>query len=308
MSAPTEESPSQDEPAPSGEEPYPAPGVPTPEGGDGVGPGYPPPGEPAPSEPCLPAEPQEFEFQSGDGTTLTGTYYPPKTCGAPVVVLMHQFSSDQTSWVDLALWLQNRTDSTTFTGGILAMPALQYEWFPIAEDLSCGVLTFDFRGHGKSESAPTTDEGLLMDARAAVAFARTLEGIDPNRVITMGASIGADGAVDACVSLDGSTVAAAQEDQGCIGAMSFSPGNYLGVNYTGAANALLKAPHDAVIYCLAAENDGGSPAACNSVSGDDYKPVIYPGNDHGMALIQPGRDPAVGQLVLDFLLESMRLK
>ncbi len=302
--APAEAGAEEDAAAPpANDEPYPAPEAP-----QQAEAAYPAPEEkqndaayPAPeqSSPAagdsLPPDPQPLEFESGDGTRLSATFYPAASSSAPIVVLMHQFGRDRSQWDDLALWLQNRGQ-----GG--------YEWFPpMPEDLSLAVLTFDFRGHGQSGNASPDDAGLLMDAQAALAFAKTLPGVDPNRVLTIGTSIGADGAVDACVNIENAQVSGAQQSQGCIGALSFSPGNYIGVQYQQAANALLAAPHNAVVYCLAAEADGASPATCKAVENERYQAIIFPGGDHGVALLRPDREPDVGQLVLDFILQSLGL-
>jgi hypothetical protein len=256
-------------------------------------------GYPAPTDSGalpVPAEPLPVAFAAFDGAQLAGTYFAPLFDAAPVVVLFHQFGSNQHQWDDLARWLQ--------TG----LPNAGADWLPpMPTGLTFAVLTLDFRGHGDSEGSMNIDTGLLLDAQAALSFAKTQPGVDPNRVITIGTSIGSDAAVDACVSLEGSNVADVQESLGCLGAMSLSPGSYIGVDYTNAANALLGAPHFAEIYCLAAEGDGPSPTTCNSVSGERYKAVIFPGSDHGVALLKSGFDPDIGSLILEFLLESLRL-
>jgi pimeloyl-ACP methyl ester carboxylesterase len=209
---------------------------------------------------------------------------------------------DKESWVDLALWLQNRADETGAPSG--------YDWFPaMPADLSFAVFAIDFRGHGESAEAAGFDPaGFLQDAQAALATGKTLAGVDPARIITIGASIGADASVDACVTLDGSNVAADQANQGCIGAMPLSPGNFLGVSYTEAAARLGDDPHDAYVYCIAAENDANAPDLCRAELGSHHRPTIYAGGAHGINLLQPGLSPDIGQLILDFLLESLGLE
>ncbi|GAB4579636.1 MAG: hypothetical protein Fur0022_23740 [Anaerolineales bacterium] len=245
----------------------------------------------------LDTTPVAVSFPSADGTLLTGTYYPPRTGPVPIVVLMHQFGSDQHQWDEIAVWLQTGT------------PPAGNEWLPqMAPGMTFAVLTFDFRGHGESEGNAGDDAGLLMDAQSAVAFGKTQLGADPLRVITIGTSIGADGAVDACIKLNEGDIAETQEYQGCLGAMALSPGNFLGVNYTRAATAFVGDPHFSALYCLAAENDSSAPLLCNSLSGNRYKAVIYPGNAHGMSLLKAGFDPNVGDVILEFLLESLQLR
>lgn len=274
------------QPTPAGDG-YPAPA--TPSSGDA----YPPPATSPPER--APASPIPVAFPSLDGVLLAGTYYPPLAAPSPVVLLMHQFGSDQRQWDEIALWLQ--------TG----QPSPGASWLPpLPEGLTFAVFTFDFRGHGASEGNRNLDAGLLMDAQAALAFAKTQSGAAPDRVLTIGTSVGADAAVDACVSLtDEASVAETQETQGCVGALSLSPGSYLGVDYASAANALLADPHRLTIYCLAAEGDGVSPGTCQSVSHENFRAVIYAGNAHGVALLRPGLEPDVGALILEFLLASL---
>ena len=260
-----------------------------------AGAGYPAPTDAQPDLP--PADPLSLTFAAADGTQLAGTFYAPLSAPAPVVVLMHQFGSTQHQWDDIARWLQTGT------------PPAGADWLPaLPEGLTFAVFTFDFRGHGESEGQTSMDNGLLMDAQAALAFAKTQSGADPTRVITLGTSIGSDGAVDACIRLNGSEIAEPQEHQACLGAMSLSPGNFIGVDYTNAANALLGDPHFATIYCLASEGDGSSPATCNSVTGERYRAVIFPGNAHGVDLLKPGLDPDMGILILEFLMDSLQMR
>ncbi len=288
------------------DEPYPAPEVPTVEA---TLPGVPGGGSQSGDDVCLPADPQRIEFMAEDGTELVGTYYPPFTCGVPVVILMHQFGEDRSIWADLARWMQNRSEGSAAAFKGLAAPVAQYCWFPpMPENLTFAVFTFDFRGHGESaagEGSGIDPAGFLMDARAALDTAKGLSGVDPNRVITGGGSIGADAAADSCIVLDGFLVAENQSSQNCIGVISFSPGDFLGVSYPDVVETLMNHPHDPVVYCLAAEADGVSPQACNSAGGDDYTATIYPGTDHAIALLSPDRSPDIGELILDFLMESL---
>ncbi|HNB52923.1 MAG TPA: hypothetical protein PK530_13320, partial [Anaerolineales bacterium] len=243
------------------------------------------------------ADPVSLTFPSSDGTILAGTFYPPTVENAPVIVLMHQFGSDQHQWDEVAAWLRTGT------------PPTGNEWLPLVQGgLSFAVFTFDFRGHGASEGDANSDAGLLLDAQSAVAFAKTQPGVDPLRVITIGTSIGADGALDACIALNEGAIADTQETQGCLGAMAISPGSFIGVNYTNAAETFLGEPHLGALYCVASEGDSSSPVLCNSVTSDRYVATIYPGSAHGMSLLTGGLDPKMGELILAFLNESLQLR
>jgi dienelactone hydrolase len=236
---------------------------------------------PTPDEPVeeetaddvLPPEPQHIEFQATDETVLQGTYYPSSEAGAPIVVLMHWARGDQTDWVGYALWMQNR--------GLLqeALPVPE-----IPQGVSLAVFTFDFRGFGGGGQPAFNPEGWLLDAQAAVETARSLPGVDPTLLATIGASIGSDGAVDAC-------------GEGCQGALSLSPGSYLGVPYAQGVESINAHP----VWCLASEGDAESAPTCRSASGEQYRLIIYPGSAHGMDLLTPGFEPDTGQVILDFL-------
>ncbi len=257
-----------------------------------------PTAEPSPT-PAHPPEPQRIEFQTEDGVQLVGYYYPASIEPAPVIVLMHWVGGSHCEWlgVNLVQWLQNRG----LPEGVTANPACaNAEIFitaplnlypPMSEGSSYGVFTFDFRGHGESGGAKNQwlPSAWLKDSIAAVQTARALPGVDPNRVAAMGASIGADGAIDGC-------------GEGCLGALSFSPGSYFDVRYATAVETLGKEKKPA--WCIAAKGDGESFPTCESASGDYYNKVIYEGKMHGMILFDPKLtlDPNFRQTILDFLM------
>jgi hypothetical protein len=286
---------------------YPAPGeaLPEPSGG-----GYPAPGE---GECALESpEPQRHELAASDGVGLVGTFYPAADCSAPLIVLYHQFGSDKESWTDLALWLQNRLDETAAAGGVLAAPAGQYSWFPpLPADLSFAVFAVDFRDHGESEAVngDLQVSGLLLDAQAAFDYAQSLPNVDPARIITIGASIGADASVDVCLSLDDMQIDDEQVDEGCIGAMALSPGSFLEVPYVEVVTRLGEAPFDVNIRCIAAEMDANAPDLCQADIPGKHLGIVYAGRDeHGMALLAEGFDPDIGQVIYDFLLETLGIE
>jgi dienelactone hydrolase len=232
--------------------------------------------------PPLPPDPQRIEFQAEDGQVLVGTYYPAAVNPAPLVVLMHWSRSDKSDWVAIAAWLQNRGQEVE-PGDV---PWLTPGWFPpMLEGQSFAVFAFTFR-NCEGGCSSFARAGRLLDAKAAMRTASELDGVDPQRLATIGASIGADGAVDAC-------------EEGCLGVLSLSPGSYLTVDYAGAVAAVDGAGKPA--WCLAAEGDRNSAQACESASGDRYRMEMYLGTDHGMELIKPDMEPNTLELVLEFL-------
>ena len=115
-------------------------------------------------------------LETSDGLRLDARHFP--ATGERLVILLHMYPADQSSWFEFAEDLQSR--------GIDA-------------------LTFDFRGYGESDGEK--DPGVAdLDARAALAFARQ-QGFE--RVVLVGASMGgtaaivvaADDTVDGVVAL-----------------------------------------------------------------------------------------------------------
>ena len=235
---------------------------------------------------------QRVTFKAEDGRELVGYFYPAWKPNAPIAVLMHEYGNRQSSWDESAIipWMQNwgaqdaLGQEYVYAGGRLpAMP----------KDLSFAVLTFDFRGHGESlpnllMSELNDKTPFLFDARAASLFAQTLPGVDPNHVIGIGASIGADAVVDACGEI-------------CAGAFSVSPGNWLGVDYAKASQPVLARGRP--IRCMYAVNDGDAPKTCWSLAPSDlYKIFSYPGIKHGMTFFVPRKmERDFGQNLLEFL-------
>ena len=258
----------------------------------------PPTKTPAPtatSAPRFAADPQRIEFESADGTKLVGYYYPAAVDPAPAVVLLHWVGGSNCEWlaVNLVQWLQNR-----FTPeGVAANPAcanaeiiftLAPSEYPAPpEGRSYAVFAFDYRGHGESGGKMDwLPDEWRADSIAAVQAARALPGVDPERVATIGASIGADGAIDGC-------------GEGCLGALSFSPGNYLNMAYKDAVKTLDEEQKPA--WCIASRKDGESFPTCESASGEFYTESLYEEQAHGMAFFDPKFDPKTTQNIYDFL-------
>ena len=242
------------------------------------------------------SNPIRKSFLTEDGRQLVGYFYPSWQPNAPVVVFMHQFESNQAAWQESPIikWLQNwpvplnSGSPTPSANGLLPI---------MPPDLSFAVFTFDFRGHGESLPDDIIQDGykehaeeFLMDASAAYQTARQLPGVDQNKVIGLGTSIGADAVVDVC-------------EEGCIGAFSVSPGSWLELEYSQAVRKLVAAGKP--VRCMYAINDPPSPNTCLSIPPDDhYKIFGYPGKKHGMTfVILPRKMEAdFGTNLLEFLL------
>ncbi len=240
----------------------------------------------------LPPEPIEVGIPTEDGLELAGMYFPAAVNPAPIVVLMHWAPGTQKDyfqagnpWPQLALILQNRQDELAGAGYHARLAV------PDRGDTSYGVLTFDFRGFGKSPTGDPWKSGYL-DAQAAVAYAKTLAGANPDSIMTFGASIGADGSVDGCVP-DG------VRDPACKAAIAASPGGYAGLAFADAVGMAGDLP----IACFAAEGDRESADACRAgeaVGAPNYQSIIFSGGWHGMQMFGLPDDPDLLTFVLDF--------
>ncbi len=118
------------------------------------------------------------------GVKLVGYFYRPahSTGKVPCVVMGHGFSGTQDRLV---------ASAERFAGAGFA------------------VLTFDYRNFGESGGQPrqlVSIEGQLEDWRAAIRFARTLEGVDPERIALWGSSLGGGHVV--CVATEDPRIAA----------------------------------------------------------------------------------------------------
>ncbi len=240
-----------------------------------------------------PPEPQTIAFTASDGQELVGVYYPGAADPSPIVVLMHWARGDAHDWDAIAPWLQNRGLAPSPAEG--APPWLDSAWFPpMPEGRSYAVFTFTFRGC-EGSCAQFDPEGWLLDAQAAMRTARALEGVDSERMVAVGASIGGDGAADGCL-LHNDEFAAT-----CLGALSLSPGSYLGRAYAEVIQEHGEAAPMPLIRCAYADGDAPAARDCRAAQGERYAAIEYAGDEHGMMLVQPDADPPVLPLLLDFL-------
>jgi len=256
----------------------------------------------------LAADPQRIEFQAEDGKNLVGYYYPSKFADSPVIIMMHWAGGNQLDWCVIAPWLQNRLDEApaempgcagspeSFPMNI-PTPWWDPTWFPpVPEDVSYAVFTFDFRDFGESQPGMVSRGDWAKDAQAAFETASGLEGVDPSQIVSMGASIGSDGAPDGCYLFNQAA------GGGCLGAFSLSPGSYLDMDYADVVEDLDSSEPPVPVWCLAAEFDGTSPTTCTGASGNEYRVLIYEGrNEHGLIMIDPDFDPNPLDLFLEFL-------
>jgi len=234
-----------------------------------------------------PSDPQKTKFITSDSVELNGVYYPAGSASAPLVILMHWAPGDQDDWVEIAYWLQNRGMGGHSTGDALE------------PEISYNVFTFTFR-NCENGCKSFEREKWYLDVQAAVEYAYELDGIDKDNIIMIGASIGSDGAADGCAYLN------LKHPDACNGALSFSPGDYLMIDFEEMVKELGAASDPKPVWCLYAESDPESAAVCGNITEDNYTAYPYPpdvvfSNGHGMNLIVPNQDPDPLELMLKFL-------
>ena len=239
----------------------------------------------------LEPDPVQLEIPREDSKDLVATFYPARLKSAPIIVLMHWYPGDQNEWIEIAFWLQNRG----LGGGSNGVPWKDPTWFPILDhDESYNVLSFSFQGC-EGNCKDFLPELWLQDAKTALEFARTLDEVDPDQLISIGASIGGDGAIDGCALV-------LEEHPGaCLGALSLSPGNYLNVPYSEMVSALEENDPSRPAWCLYDQNDPDS-TFCSEIKGEHYFSESWSdGNLHGMHLITPNLEPQPLERILEFI-------
>jgi hypothetical protein len=248
-------------------------------------------------------EPVEVSFTAADGTVLDGMYYPSRYMDSPVVVLMHQANMNMHQWDAIAPWLQNAGEGqaavSAYHAGklVVVVPWQDSSWFPVLDDdFSVSVFTFTFRGcdNGCSRFEP---QGWVLDATAALEKAASMPEVDASRVIPVGTSIGADGAVDGCISLDeGSLV-------NCLDSFSLSPGSYLEIPYDYAVETAIQAGRNQ--NCFATEGDTPSASTCRSVEMEGFYASVEEGSEHGIEMINPDHEVNILEILRDYLVSEV---
>ena len=148
---------------------------------------------------ALPANAQHarnVKFSASDGhKPLYADYYPPRpgTDNAPIVILLHMYKSDKSTWQPLVPYLQNA---------------------------GFAVMAIDMRGHGRKPNPetrkrvrrrdPEVFEEMAYDVQGAYEWLVEQPNVDPSRFALVGASVGCsvalryatmDASVDAVVCL-----------------------------------------------------------------------------------------------------------
>jgi len=236
--------------------------------------------------------PVEINFSAEDGQLLSGIYYPADTNPAPLVILVHWARGDQKEWTEIALWLQNRSQLVREPNYNKTWRSS--DWFPENSlGYSLGVFTFTLRDCEKECKKYSPGEWLL-DIQAAMNTALELTGVDKTMIVTAGASIGADGAVFGCASLNRSGLGE------CRGSYALSPGSLLTIPFENIAGELFQNVPPRPIYCLYGLRDDAAVETCSAVPGARQVDYGYTEN-HGFELIQQLQNPDPLLLLLELI-------
>lgn len=180
-----------------------------------------------------------------------------------VAIYLHEYRDDQTGWWPMVTTVRR---------------------------LPVSSITFDFRGHGTDEDNPDDVPGMVEDARAAVAFARS-QGFE--QILLIGAGMGAAIAVQ---------VAAEQDDLRVIGLSTPSAFDLL--------DTLAAMPGVAGRIALVATEDDLSAAHSLGELQEagkipDAYVRLYPGRAHGVDMLRPnGEEPGVALAFVNELMDE----
>lgn len=203
-------------------------------------------------------KPGDGDFRSVDGFLLDGELF---GTGSKAVVLAHMFPADRSSWATFARELADN--------GYL-------------------VLTFDFRGYGKSQGSK--DIFLLdRDIRGAIRYLNTTK--QPRTIALVGASMGGTAAV----------IAASTAEVAGVATLS-APAQFKGLD-AEAVVASVEAPK----LFLASVDDRAATDAAQSLFRKSSDPSadlrLVSGDSHGTDMLNSPQGEEVIKLLKDFLVE-----
>jgi len=225
---------------------------------------------------------ETVRFQTEDGVTVVGSLYEPAGGGRfPAVIALHQLGSDR------------------------------HSWDPLARKLTANnyiVLAIDLRGHGESTSFSGstraykgfTDDDyrkMILDVRAATAYLRGRKNVNAERFAVVGASIGANLALQY-----------AAEDRKVRTAVLLSPG----LDYRGLKTLPYMKEYDKrALFMIVAEDDTYSYNSCqellaNRELASPLKLKVAYGPAHGTTLLSAheGLDEIIIAWLLNHLVNS----
>ena len=198
----------------------------------------------------------EITFETEDNIDISGNIF---GSGSKWVILSHMFPTEQTSWFDFADYLADN--------GYI-------------------VLTYDFRGYGKSGGSKDISQ-IYKDLEAAVDFIRQY---DIEKMFFIGASMGGTASI---------IVASKEETDGLV--TISAPVEFKGLSTTGKVEKV-KCPK----LIIASKGDIPAADSADSLFKKFPKPKdikIFDGSAHGTFIFdeEPENGKVLKQLIIDFL-------
>lgn len=221
---------------------------------------------PAPSAKAQPEDSstRHVTFATTDGVMLVGTYFTPAETAAPGLVLIHMVGGRRTDWDNLASALQSR---------------------------GYAVLTLDLRGHGKSSGDREWGK-MADDVTVAYRFLSGQPEVDPARIALVGASIGANLALNVAAS-----------EPAIQSLVLLSPGlDYRGVKTEEAMKAYGARP----VLLIASKTDTYATQSVETLAKlaqGKQKAQIYEDAGHGTQML--GNAGGLEDLILNWLQETL---
>jgi pimeloyl-ACP methyl ester carboxylesterase len=218
----------------------------------------------------------ELTLLTRDKVKLAASYYQPIHEKAPGIILLHMFGRDRNDWHSLAKELQKN---------------------------GYGCLSLDFRGHGKSlkkdqktlnwrEFTQKDYADLALDLEAGWVFLSNQSHIIKNRIAIIGASIGANIAMNFSVNHPEIKTLAL-----------LSPGlNYRGINIQGAISKL----GDRSLFIAVSKEDfysANSSAKLQSLAKGKVVLKTYTGSSHGTRLLKQEKE--LVNILIQWLKENL---
>lgn len=203
------------------------------------------------------------EFASEDGLTISGRLF---GSGPSGVVLAHMYPADQTSWWGTAEQLAGE--------GYL-------------------VLTFDFRGYGKSEGEREISR-IDRDVSGAISF---LRGAGATQLVLIGASMGGTACLKAA---DRAQLLSSIRLAGVV--TLSAPVEFKGLSAAEAVPRLV-----IPLLFVAAQEDAGAEGArrLSELASGQADLRILPGSEHGTQLLEGAHKETVYRLLTDFLSRNL---
>lgn len=200
------------------------------------------------------------DIPGAEGLTLRGTWTAPTRAPAPAVLLLHMYGRSRSDWQALTTRLQSA---------------------------GLAVLAIDLRGHG--ETGGTEDWDLAReDVRCAYQWLDARPEVDPNRVATLGASLGAN-----------LSLWLGAQESGLAAILLLSPGfEYFRVRIEGLVEAYGVRP----IFLAAAEDDPYSAETVRDLAAaaaGTADLIVYPEGGHGTDMLFTA--PDLADRILAFL-------